>query len=391
MYAQYDIDIFAILILIVVLVNNIKSGGIGQMRQKLFRSIIVCDILLLALDMAILVIIGKPGGVIHIALGILQCYFFAICSLLCLLWAFFCSAKRGRQNRARLLLMSLPFLILIVSLLINFGNGSIFEITDGNLYQRGPLFHIVTVCTYPYIIYSVFVIIRNKKNFQKNELYPYLLTPILPMAAGIIQLAFEIDVLIVWPSVAIGLMVMQLYSLNEKINVDHMTGLYNRKYLDGYVEDILQMGRLNYSSKSKKKFAALMLDIDNFKKINDTLGHVEGDNAIKTAAEILNRSVRKGDFVSRYGGDEFLIILNQCSMNTPRRVIGRIKDNTQRYNEEHELPYKLEFSVGYKVFSNMTGLTAKEIFSSIDELMYKNKHSKAFVVDERQEEPSLNV
>jgi diguanylate cyclase (GGDEF)-like protein len=188
----------------------------------------------------------------------------------------------------------------------------------------------------------------------------------------------------VWPSVAIGLLVMQMYSLNEKINVDHMTGLYNRKYLDGYVEDMLQMGRINYSSKTKKKFAALMLDIDDFKTINDTFGHVEGDNAIKVAADILNRSVRKGDFVSRYGGDEFLIILNQCSVNTPRRVINRIKENVDRYNEEHDLPYRIEFSVGYKVFSNMSGLTAKEIFSSIDDLMYKNKQRNKITSAEKE-------
>ncbi len=386
MYAQYDIDIFAILVLIVVLVNNIKSGGIGQMRQKLFRSIIICDILLLSIDMAILMMHGTPGGFVHVALGILQCYFFAICSLLCLLWAFFCSARRGRQNRARLLLLSAPFFILVGFLLANFSNGFIFKITQDNFYQRGPFFHIVSACTYPYIIYSVVEIIRNRKSFQKNEFYPYLLTPILPMAAGIVQLAFEIDVLIVWPSVAIGLLVMQMYSLNEKINIDHMTGLYNRKYLDGYVEDMLQMGRINYGSKAKKKFAALMLDIDDFKTINDTYGHVEGDNAIKIAADILNRSVRKGDFVSRYGGDEFLIILNQCSANTPRRVINRIKENVDRYNKEHDLPYKIEFSVGYKVFSNLSGLTAKQIFSSIDELMYKNKQHNKIASAERETE-----
>jgi diguanylate cyclase (GGDEF)-like protein len=186
------------------------------------------------------------------------------------------------------------------------------------------------------------------------------------------------DVLIVWPCAAISLVIIEFYSLEEKMNLDHMTGLYNRKYLDGYIEEILQIGRLNLGAKSKRKFAAIMLDIDNFKGINDTFGHVEGDSAIKVAANILSKSVRKGDFVSRYGGDEFLIILNQCSANTPGRVISRIKENAAHYNEERNLPYKLEFSVGYKVFSNVSGLTGKEIFTSIDELMYKNKHSKTF-------------
>lgn len=389
MYAKIDIDIFAILILVVVLVNNAKSGGMIKMRQKLFRAIIVCDMLLLSLDMAITLIVGADGPLVHVLLQTMQFSFFAICSLLCLLWALMCTTHRGRHSKTLLLIMGAPFLIMVGFLLANIGSGIIFNITEANGYERGPLFHIVTACTYSYIVYSVFAILTNRKNFQKNELFPYLLMPVLPMLAGVMQLVFEMDVLVVWPSVALGLLVIQIYSLNEKMNLDHMTGLYNRKFLDGYVEDILQMGRMSIGTRTKRKFAALMLDIDNFKSINDTHGHVEGDHAIKTAADILNRSVRKGDFVSRYGGDEFLIILNQCSSNTPRRVINRIRENTERYNEEHMLPYRLEFSVGYKVFTNVAGLTAKEIFSSIDELMYKNKHSKAFAAYERAEQMSL--
>lgn len=390
-YDRIDIDIFAILILIVVLVNNAKSGGMIKMKQKLFRAIIICDILLLSLDIAINAIIGVPGQFTHIMLQILQCYFFMTCSLLCLLWALMCSAPRGRHGKGRLVVMSLPFLILIGFLLANFGSGAVFKITTTNAYERGPLFHVITFCTYSYIIYSIFAVVLRRKNMQKNELIPYLLTPILPMIAGLVQLALELQVLVVWPSVALGLLVIQLYSLNEKMNIDHMTGLYNRKFLDGYVEDILQMGRMSIGSKSGRKFAALMLDIDDFKAINDNYGHVEGDRAIKLAADILNKSVRKGDFVSRYGGDEFLIILNQCSSNTPKRVISRIKDNTARYNDEHMLPYRIEFSVGFKVFTNAEGLTAKEIFSSIDELMYKNKHKNkiATAASDRAEQMSL--
>lgn len=376
MYAQFDIDIFAILLLVIILVNNVKNGGLSQIRQRLFRAIIVCDMCILAFDIMIIALIGVPGTLVHILLGVLQCYFFALCSLVCLLWAIFSHAHRRKGGRLSLLVMSIPFFTLVVCLLVSFANGMIFKITDDNLYERGPFFHVTSVCTYSYVVYSLVQILKNRKSFANNEFLPYLLTPLLPILTGIIQLAIGMEVLVVWPSVALALLVIELYSLQEKMNLDHMTGLYNRKYLDGYIEEILQMGRLNYGSKSKRKFAALMLDIDSFKSINDTYGHVEGDNAIKTAANILSRSVRKGDFVSRYGGDEFLIILNQCSQNTPGRVISRIKENVMRYNEGHDLPYKLEFSVGYRVFSNVSGLTSKDIFSIIDELMYKNKHSK---------------
>jgi len=164
--------------------------------------------------------------------------------------------------------------------------------------------------------------------------------------------------------------------LGEKANLDHLTGLYNRKYLDDYVEDMLQTSRAGYA-RTNRNFAALMLDIDGFKNINDSFGHVEGDRAIAAAASLLKKSVRKGDFVARYGGDEFLVILDQCAAGTPKRVIRRIRDHLNKFNSENVKPYQLEVSIGFKMFSAADGLTAKEVFTRIDELMYQNKQSKA--------------
>lgn len=377
MYSQYDIDIFSILILGVVLFNNIKNSGGKQLRQWLFKSLIICDMFLLLFDMLVYIVYGKPGIVVHILMEVFQCYFFALCSLFCFLWALFCTLRPGvRQSRRELVILSIPMLLLVGFLLANYSNGFIFRITDANLYERGPFFHITTACTYSYIVYSIIRVIKDRNVLSKNEFYTFLITPLIPIVTGIIQLVLYIDVLIVWPAVAVGLLLMQLYSLDEKINLDHLTGLYNRKYLDDLIDGMIQMGRINSSARSGRRFAALMLDIDNFKTINDTFGHVEGDNALRTAAEILNKSVRKGDFVSRYGGDEFLIILDQCTVNTPGRVINRIKENAKAYNEENDLPYQLEFSVGYKIFTDVHGLSSKEILGSIDELMYENKQSK---------------
>ncbi|MDD5016609.1 MAG: GGDEF domain-containing protein [Eubacteriales bacterium] len=377
MYVQYDIDIISILILAVVYFNNLKNSGESIIKQTLFQALIICDILLLIFDMIILIIIGVPGLYIHILLEVLQAFFFAFCSLFCFLWALFCTIRSGyNQKGYQFFILCIPFLLLVVFLVFNYSNGFIYRITQQNTYERGDYFHITSACTYSYVIYSIILILKNKRNLTKNEFYPYLIAPLIPMSLGIVQLVLSIDVLMVWPGVAVSVLIMHLYVLSEKINLDHLTGLYNRKYLDDYIEDMLQLNRINYSTKSKKKFAAIMLDIDNFKNINDTYGHVEGDNAIVIAAGLLNKSVRKGDFVSRYGGDEFLIILDQCDDDAPKKILQRIEENVQKYNSHNELPYLIEFSIGYKVYKNSAGLTSKEIFSGIDKLMYKNKQSK---------------
>jgi diguanylate cyclase (GGDEF)-like protein len=200
--------------------------------------------------------------------------------------------------------------------------------------------------------------------------------PLLAAVFGFVQIAIGPETPVVWPMASVAMLVMQMRMLGEKANIDHLTGLYNRKYIDDYVEDLLQSGG---GQRGVRSFAALMLDIDGFKKINDSYGHVEGDRAIVAAANLLKKSVRKGDFVARFGGDEFLVILDYSSSGTPKRVIKRVRDNLARFNSSNTRPYTLEFSIGYKLFSGGTDLSAREIFSSIDELMYRNKQSKTTV------------
>ena len=380
MYVQFDIDILSLFLLGIVLFNNFRDSSVGMFRQKYFRALIYIDMGIMITDILIFVIIGKPGVPVHVLMQILQSVFFVLCSLFCLVWAMYCTLRPGiKPRRYELVLLTVPFALLILALVINsldFADGFLFSITAQNGYVRGSFFHIISACTYLYVVYSVVQIRMSKRYFTLREYRTYLLIPLFPMAVGILQLVLSIEVLMVWPVTALSMVVMQMLTLTEKINLDHLTGLYNRKYLDEYVEGILQMNRAGGIAKNGKKFAAIMLDLDDFKKINDSFGHVEGDRAIVIAADLLRKSIRKGDFVSRYGGDEFLIVLEQCSDTTPVRVIRRIRENAQKYNSENSLPYVIEFSVGYKVYANLHGLTTRQIFASIDELMYQNKQSK---------------
>ncbi len=369
MYMQYDVNIISLLVLAVVLFNNVKNGGENTNRPRLFRLLVICDMLLLALDALILIISEYKGPAVHTALWILQGLFFFFCSLFCLFWAFFCTNRHGRRIKPRgFFVLNLPLLVLTVFLVLNIWDPVVYGFTEANTYFRGSYFHVTSAATYIYVIYSLMLTVRNKHNLERREYYPYLIVPILPIAFGILQLIFFINVQIVWPSVAVGLLLMQLYALDEKMSIDHLTGLYNRKHLDNYVKDILES--------SNTSFAALMLDIDNFKVINDNFGHVQGDRAIVSASILLKRSVRRGDFVARYGGDEFMIILDRCSPATLEHVINRIKENVARYNKENRIPYRLDFSIGCKIFSDTRGLTTKDVFAKIDELMYKNKQGK---------------
>lgn len=123
--------------------------------------------------------------------------------------------------------------------------------------------------------------------------------------------------------------------LNEELKtasrVDGLTGLFNRRY---WQERFDEMHKL--CVRREKPSTALMLDIDHFKRINDTYGHQAGDKVIKMLAALIKRCVRETDLAGRYGGEEFAIILNDSSVEDAKVVAERIRQLAQRLVVEHE-------------------------------------------------------
>ncbi len=102
---------------------------------------------------------------------------------------------------------------------------------------------------------------------------------------------------------------------------DPLTGLYNRRFAD----EILKQEKLTYK-RYKTPFCVLLIDLDNFKVINDVYGHDVGDKVLVAVANVLKRSVRESDVVSRWGGEEFLIILRRIELEDALKVAEKIRD-----------------------------------------------------------------
>jgi diguanylate cyclase (GGDEF)-like protein len=101
---------------------------------------------------------------------------------------------------------------------------------------------------------------------------------------------------------------------------DAMTGLHNRRFLEEYAETLVSS-----SQRRKSQLAILMLDLDYFKMVNDTYGHDAGDSVLKALAKTLQSSVRSSDLVIRYGGEEFLIIMQDAKASDADRVAEKIR------------------------------------------------------------------
>jgi len=124
---------------------------------------------------------------------------------------------------------------------------------------------------------------------------------------------------------------------------DGLTGLYNRRFLEGYLDKQAQ-----FAQRKGFTMGFLMIDIDHFKKINDTYGHKAGDLILQQLARIIERSVRSSDVVIRYGGEEFLVILPEVTTKSSAQVAEKIRKTveTSSFKIEGGKEIKITVSVG---------------------------------------------
>ncbi|MEA3488794.1 MAG: diguanylate cyclase [Candidatus Omnitrophota bacterium] len=151
---------------------------------------------------------------------------------------------------------------------------------------------------------------------------------------------------------------------------DGLTGLYNRRYFDERLE-----GELRRSRRNKRPLSLLMMDIDNFKKVNDRFGHTAGDGVLSEFARIVEDNVReKIDLTARYGGEEFAIILPDTGLQAAGSLAERIRKavNETKINIG-EKRCNVTVSIGVATFSVEDDLTGKELIKRADKALYRCK------------------
>jgi diguanylate cyclase (GGDEF)-like protein/PAS domain S-box-containing protein len=150
---------------------------------------------------------------------------------------------------------------------------------------------------------------------------------------------------------------------------DPVTGLLNHRGINALLEK--EQAR---SERSGGNFAVVMMDLDNFKLFNDTYGHASGDQVLQDVAAILEKAVRRGDFVGRYGGDEFLALLPETDARNALKTIERVKQTLDEFawcpDGESEVPLRMSYGVATYPFE---GRHVGELLAAADANMYLSK------------------
>lgn len=158
--------------------------------------------------------------------------------------------------------------------------------------------------------------------------------------------------------------------LVHQLEHDHLTGLPNRIMLTQRLDQAIAL-----SKRAKREVAIMFIDIDNFKIINDSVGHDVGDTVLKEVGIRIKNSIRETDMVARFGGDEFVVLVDDYqNIHNIMKIIGKIEESIKMPIVARENKYRLTLSIGISIFPDDGG-DSLSLFKNADIAMYKAKES----------------
>lgn len=271
---------------------------------------------------------------------------------------------------------SAPALILCVLILLNPLIGFFFTVDEALLYHRGSGVPLSWLIEWGYLIAAFVLNLRKVLHastaYRRHEYSGYLYY-IVPMAlAAICQMLFY-GTTVTQVGMTIALLLVFINTLGNQVSHDELTGLNNKHALMGFVDSLS-------SRASAPQVTVFMLDADHFKAINDTYGHLKGDQALKDIADVLKRVVgaitANRMILYRYAGDEFVIIAVGATEAQIAQVKSGIQEQLEKKNSASNEPYELALSVGCATGIISDGNGFAVLLKSADEDMYRAKGSR---------------
>lgn len=365
-----ELNCFALAILLLIYLNLRRYINKYLLDQNIFLIIVYVNALVLVLDTFMWLLDSVEGTAARVVYSAITTGYYLLNPLFCALWylymEYYIKGSRTRLKKRAVIAM-IPVVILgVVSILSNF-NGMAFRIDENNIYHRGPYFAAQGVICLLYPVYTAIFTIANRKKLQRKDFATLLFFPVPPFIGTVIQMFFY-GVSLIWTCTTISSLLIFIKYQNSQLNTDYLTGLYNRRQLDNYLHTKAQ-------NANGKLLAGLMIDLNFFKAINDTYGHHAGDEALTYVADILKETFRMSDFIARYGGDEFIVIMEINNRQDLERALARLHENVGKFNAKKLAPYAISLSIGCDICPDACPDTARFI-KRIDALMYEDKNKQ---------------
>ncbi|MCE5196536.1 MAG: GGDEF domain-containing protein [Negativicutes bacterium] len=362
------LNAYSIVLLFIIYILSIKNAEKESLQNKIYNLLVKAAILLLVVDLMGR-FDGRPDTIYPLLNQVGNYLVFLFNWSIPSLWLLYVYQQIvGDELKTKRLARWLAAVNVgygvIVTLSLKYG--WFYTIDAANIYHRTVYYPLIFVGTFAMMIAAYVLILKNRSKMEARQFFALVFFAFPPGIAVILQI-FIYGVAFSLNSLAVSLLIIYLNIQNQIIHTDYLTGVSNRRKLDLYLTDKIN-GR-----GSGQFFAAMMLDLNDFKIINDQFGHEAGDHALKTAAGLVSSVLRLADFVARFGGDEFFIILEQADQTALQSMEEKIHQAFAQYNKTSQQPYALSVSIGSALYDDQCAMNAEEFLKKLDRLMYENK------------------
>ncbi|MBE0600892.1 MAG: GGDEF domain-containing protein, partial [Firmicutes bacterium] len=264
-------------------------------------------------------------------------------------------------NKKRIFVYLIPVYMNLALIVANlFSDGLLFSIDLNNVYHRGIATYLGNAFTFLFALGVILSFLRNRQMITGRVTQVILTLTVLPIAGVVLQMLFY-GLSLAIPAYVLAVFITFLLMERHELQKDPLTLLHSRAQMET---------RLQYKLRSQEPFTAIMIDVNGFKHINDVYGHTLGDQVLKDVSKVLLSNANYEDFVCRFGGDEFFVILE-----SPRDIgasyIKRIEQTLSSYSAGK--PFTTSLSFGTVYVSENARYEAEELICVTDQLMYKDK------------------
>lgn len=380
MSSSFQAHLISVIILILLFVSIRQQSRSVQQQNRYYLALVILAIFAMVLKTLMDFTTGYVSGIEFFIRIIATALYYFNSVVLVLHWLLYLHhlLKGKLYFRKLLVMLYTPFMIMAFVLIIlsSFGIPIMYSIQSTGGIERHIMYNVIIFTEYLIMIGSVFYVIWNKNKISKFE-YITLIAYLMPPAVGIILNETFTNVDLIWPSMTVSLVMVYTNIQSRMSNTDPLTGVFNRREYEKYVQT------LNTQKNLHKKISAIMIDIDDFKKINDEESHQTGDQALIDVSQILQKSVRKNDFIARIGGDEFCVLIESEHIEVLHDTVNRINEHMQVFNKTRE-GKDLRLSMGYGIYDAIYHKNFHTFFEKLDRLMYDDK-----IVSKRKESSQM--
>lgn len=348
-----------------LLLYRIRIAQTNQFDEKAYNFMLVITFIATINETLSFIIDARPGFIFQILQYISNTISSASSGIIGYSWCLFVEYhihRNFKRIKKKSKILAIPLIIAMILLIINLcGTSIIFDISKQNKYTRGPVNFLLYIIVFIYYIESIYTVQKAKNDSILVEFFPIYYF-IIPCMIGTMIQGFFFGISTIWLCVAIAFIIVYIEIQISISFIDDLSGLYNRKFMNHYLNK-LQNDKI-------KHVYGFLLDINEFKSINDTYGHITGDHALIQFGRILQHSIDKDSVAIRMGGDEFVVFANLQSDDDALALKKRIEYNIRQFNIKTDEPFHLYFSIGIAKYN---GNSIDSFLSAMDDSMYEAK------------------